>query len=242
MELTVLGKYGPFPKESGGTSSYLLTAGDKNILLDVGESSFSRLKGIIPPENLDAIILTHSHFDHIADMGIYNYYFEALSKRKVGFKKPLLFFFDDGSAPLKPFKTSPYFDFASIEEGKSYDLSGVKLSFNKVFHPAVCHAVTVETGDKTFVYTGDTNVFSGLYDLVSKATVFLADGCFLEKDWAEDKPHLSVAEISRLTKKCGNKSIISHLSPFYTQEEIVLEAKLYGGNCIVAVEGETYRI
>ena len=34
MKLTVLGKYGPFPKSNGATSSYLLQVGGKNILID----------------------------------------------------------------------------------------------------------------------------------------------------------------------------------------------------------------
>lgn len=242
MKLTVLGKYGPFPKENGGTSSYLLRCEGKNILLDAGESSFSRLIHILPPEKLDAIVLTHSHFDHICDTGVFIYYFEALSKRGENFKKPLLFCYDDGSPIIKTLLNSPFFEVKEISLNKTFDLGGVNLGFSLVKHPAVTHAVTIKSEGKIFVYTGDTNLFDGLYNLVSPSDAFLADGGLLEKDWKAEKPHLSVGKISELSKKCANKSIISHLNPLYTEEEICAEAEKFGGNFVVAKEGETYEI
>ena len=241
MKLTVLGKYGPFPKANGGTSSYLLECEGKNILLDAGEGSLSRLSAILKPEKLDAIVLTHSHYDHVCDIGVYNYYFEFLSKTGKEFKKPLLFFFDDGSPSLAPARTSPYFEKVEIADGFIYDLGGVSLSFTKVNHPALCHAVTVRS-EKTFVYSGDTNLCPALEPLFSSADTFLAGGGFLFADWTKENPHLSVKHVSEFSKKFGNKSIISHLNPFYNEEDVKKEALLGGGNCVVAQEGETYLI
>ena len=242
MKLTVLGKYGPFPKGNGGTSSYLLNCEDKTVLLDAGESSFSRLVNIMPPEKLDAIVLTHSHFDHICDAGVFNYYFERLSRSAEKFEKPLLFYFDDGKPSLFPVKNSPYFNLVEIYDGFKYKLGKNELTFNKVAHPVICHAVTVKENGRTFVYTGDTNLFDGLSDIIAPSDAFLADGGFLSADWTDKKPHMSVRQVSELSKKCGNKAIISHLNPFYTEREIFEEAKSGGGDFIIAQEGETYTI
>ena len=66
MKLTVLGKYGPFPRPNGGTSSYLLQVDGKNILIDCGAGAFSRLTNIIKPEEIDVIFL--SHFQLVYDI------------------------------------------------------------------------------------------------------------------------------------------------------------------------------
>ena len=70
----------------------------------------------------------------------------------------------------------------------------------------------------------------------------LADGGFLKKDWAELKPHLSVEHIVEYTNKYGNKSIISHINPKYTEEELQNVIAKAEGKCLIAQEGKTYEI
>jgi ribonuclease BN (tRNA processing enzyme) len=73
MKLTVLGNNGPFPSAGGACSGYLITEGDKNILIDCGNGVLANLQRFIPIEELDAIILTHLHSDHMSDMMILRY-------------------------------------------------------------------------------------------------------------------------------------------------------------------------
>ena len=77
MELTVLGKYGPFPKEGGATSSYLLKVDGKVILIDCGAGSVSRLLKHARIEDIDVIIVSHFHFDHSSDLGVLIYWIES---------------------------------------------------------------------------------------------------------------------------------------------------------------------
>lgn len=242
MKLTVLGKYGPFSKAGGGTSSYLFQGGGKNILLDAGEGSFSRLCKFIEPNSLDAIILTHSHYDHICDVGIYGYYFESLLRKDKSAYKPVIYLFNDKTPYISAIANMPFFTVRDIYDGMKTNIGDLLVEFIAVKHPVPCYAVKISDGNKKFVYTGDTNVFDGLEKLVGGADTFLADGCFLHRDWAEDKPHLSVKMISELTKKCGNRAIISHLNPLYDELEIEAEIKNCHGNASVADEGKTYEL
>ena len=68
MELTVLGRCGPFPAPGEACSGYLLKCGGKNIMLDFGSGVFSRLYGLLPQLEVDAVVLSHLHSDHMADM------------------------------------------------------------------------------------------------------------------------------------------------------------------------------
>jgi len=55
--------------KSGNTNCYLINTGNKNILVDTGtiadEQFLQKLKAKIPLEQIDLIILTHGHYDHV---------------------------------------------------------------------------------------------------------------------------------------------------------------------------------
>ena len=68
MRLTILGNNGPFPAPGGATSGYLLTSGETRICFDLGSGTLSRLTALTPPEELTALVLSHWHYDHCADV------------------------------------------------------------------------------------------------------------------------------------------------------------------------------
>ncbi len=55
--------------KSGNTNCYLLKVEDKNILIDTGTVSdktfLKKLSSAVKPSELDLVILTHSHYDHV---------------------------------------------------------------------------------------------------------------------------------------------------------------------------------
>ncbi|MCG8541098.1 MAG: MBL fold metallo-hydrolase, partial [Clostridia bacterium] len=66
MKITILGNSGPYPRAGGACSGYLLEEDDIKILIDCGNGVLSRLLGMIESlEDIDAIILSHLHSDHI---------------------------------------------------------------------------------------------------------------------------------------------------------------------------------
>lgn len=241
MRVTVLGKYGPYPKAGGGTSSYLLEADGKYILLDAGEGSFSRLYAVIPPEKLSAVVITHYHADHCCDLGVYNYYFESLSRRGISFEKPTLFSLKDDSPLASAALSSPYFRYKEVVGGSAAEVGNVRLVFFDVRHPVPCLGVKVFAEGKVFAYTGDTNVCPALDELFAKSDLVLADGGLLGRDYMPGKPHLSVALIGEYSDKYGVKSIISHFSPVYDPDEISREAAGHS-RVVLAEEGKTYGI
>ena len=241
MKLTVLGKYGPFPKEGGATSSYLLNVNGKNILLDCGAGSVSRLLKYIKPEDIDVIMLSHFHLDHSSDIGVLSYYYQVLTAN--GFnKKPLLFCPEGGGPLFEMVENSPYFEVSVVRGGEISMLDDIDFEFFPMRHPVESVGVKISCGGKTFAYTGDTNVCDSVEDLCDGADLVLADGGFLKKDWAELKPHLSVEHIVEYTNKYGNKSIISHINPKYTEEELQNVIAKAEGKCLIAQEGKTYEI
>ena len=70
MRLTILGNNGPYPAAGGACSSYLLESdsGSTAILVDCGAGALARLEERLPIERLDAVVLSHLHYDHMSDM------------------------------------------------------------------------------------------------------------------------------------------------------------------------------
>lgn len=239
MKLTVLGKYGPFPKEGGATSSYLLNCNGINILLDLGAGAFSRLSQKINPQDVDIIIISHFHFDHSSDLGVLNYYYQRIFSNG-NFKKPTLFCPSQDGAFAETLINNQYFSVKTVEDGDVVIEKGIRFEFFEMNHPVKCVGVKIFDGVKTFAYTGDSNISENLDRLYSHADLVLGDGAFLLKDWNESRPHLSVSHIVDLTNKWGNRSIISHINPDYSEMDIKNE--IGNSNCEVAVEGLEYEL
>lgn len=242
MRLTVLGKYGPFPKPLGGTSSYLLQSGETAILLDAGECSFTRLSSIIAPESLSAIVITHFHHDHTADLGVYSYYFERLYNSGKINKFPLLVCPDDDSAAAKAYRSSPFFDVKTVNDGDAVAIGKATARFFRMNHPVATLGVKISGEGKVFAYTGDTNLSENLVPLAKNCDLLLADGCFTDKDWTDKKPHLSVGKVCDLCLKLGVKGIVSHINPSYDEREIAEEIRSSGADCLIAEEFGIYEI
>ena len=70
MKITVIGFWGGYPAKNEASSGYLLEYGDYRILLDCGSGVLSELQNHMRPEELHAVVLSHYHPDHIADVGV----------------------------------------------------------------------------------------------------------------------------------------------------------------------------
>ena len=80
MKLTIIGWCGAYPEANEATSGYLVQTEKVNILLDCGSGVLSLLQNYILLEELDAVILSHYHGDHIADIQSLQYSTEIMYK------------------------------------------------------------------------------------------------------------------------------------------------------------------
>ncbi len=69
MKLTVLGSGTYLPDPERGAPGFLLQHGTTNVLVDCGSGTLQRLaRAGFDPVGLDAIVITHRHIDHCADL------------------------------------------------------------------------------------------------------------------------------------------------------------------------------
>lgn len=213
MQLTVLGCQGAYPNKENGTTSYLLQSGSYNLLIDAGSNTFSYLRQIIDPFDIDSVIITHYHHDHIADLGVLQYY---LQLNEINSSKRILPIYGHTEDQCHFSDLS----LMNVSEGLEYtedsilDLGPFKISFLRTIHPVPTFALRIseKTTNKVLVFTADTGYLEELIPFAKDADVFLTDTYFLS-DHRKHHAHLSTIETGEIARKANVKSIIlSHLN------------------------------
>ncbi|KAL0225967.1 hypothetical protein P9112_013295 [Eukaryota sp. TZLM1-RC] len=73
MKLTVIGHWAGYPKANDATSGYLLQHDGFNVLIDCGSGVLSNMLHFVSYTELHAVVISHYHHDHIADVGPLQY-------------------------------------------------------------------------------------------------------------------------------------------------------------------------
>src|SRR4051812_20174437 len=73
MRVTVLGKSPSWQDVDGACSGYLIAEGDTHVVLDMGNGVFGKLRRFRDYTEIDAVVLSHLHADHILDVVPYSY-------------------------------------------------------------------------------------------------------------------------------------------------------------------------
>src|SRR5216117_1824429 len=68
MRLTVLGGCGAWPAAGQACSGYLLEHEGFRLLIDPGYATLTRLLEVSSAERVDAVLVSHGHPDHCADL------------------------------------------------------------------------------------------------------------------------------------------------------------------------------
>ena len=224
MFLRLLGVNGPYPASNGATSGYLLEANGLHLQLDFGSGVLSRLTGFFPPEDLDAIFLSHWHFDHTCDLLPLIYRLEALGKT-ISIYAPE----DESSAIRRIVAGVKCFDLRTIAPGSECMLGkaeNVRLLVGPARHPVPGVSFRVEAEGKVFGYTGDTNTLPELKNFFHGCDLLLADGLFPVTNWAEGKPHLSAALAAELARDAdAAQLVLTHFNPVYSPSILLREAR-----------------
>ena len=81
MKLTVLGKYGPFPHPGGACSRTSSRVRAAPAAARPWERHAFRLLRLVPALHIDAVLISHLHSDHMADLLILRYALQQYNAR-----------------------------------------------------------------------------------------------------------------------------------------------------------------
>ena len=222
MLLTVLGRYGPYPRPGGACSGYLVEDGTTRVLIDCGAGVLSRLMEYVRPEDLDAIVLSHLHFDHCSDLFVMRYALDqqdvpqGTEKRRVPLYLP-----DEPFETRKAITTGALFDPHVVKGGDEVAIGSLTFAFTPMAHPVPVNGMRITAADgKVLFFTGDTKPYPGMEHGPLNADALLADACFV--DASQTGPHLNVKEACQLARDAGVGTLyLTHLWGKLDTEESV---------------------
>ncbi len=245
MQLTVLGRYAPVPPRGGATTGYLLQYERHNILLDCGAGTLSHLPEGVTIHDLNAIVLSHLHSDHIADLAVLRYGID-IGLREGSRSQPLTIYAP--TEPAEEFARLAYRESVQavpVSPDQPLEIYGLRFSFVRTNHPMPCHAMRIADGEKVLVYTADTGLSPAVDELAHGADILLVEASLLEEDRRFNTVgHLTAREAAEMGQRAGAKrTLLSHLWMDYNLEELLAEARAVAGDKVeLAVEGKMYQL
>ncbi|NLY42590.1 MAG: MBL fold metallo-hydrolase [Clostridiaceae bacterium] len=244
MKLTILGNNGPYQAAGGACSGYLVETGNAKVLMDCGNGVLANLQKICTFEELDAILLSHLHSDHVSDMAVLKY--ALVIKNTRGLSNKIIPVY----APRTPedeynrLNVENAFSLHPIGEDLKIEIKDLTFTFKPMKHPVESYAICIETEGKRFVYSGDTAWTENLIDFSKGADLLLVDAGLQHKDKVDENvPHLTSLEIGILAKQAGVKRVmLTHFWPGHDLEVSLQEAKQNFDNTELSVLMKTYEL
>jgi ribonuclease BN (tRNA processing enzyme) len=222
-------------------SGYLVTAGGSRILLDCGPGVLSSLlaRDAAP---LDAIVLSHLHFDHVADLiplG-FAHVFGLASE----WKAPALYAPPGGQERLRQLCEAAGhgadhletcgLTVADYDPAAGLAIGDARLTFRDLVHPGVSRAIRIEAGGAALVYSGDTAVTPALGKHAAGADLLLTEATALPSS----NVHLPAAEAGRVAREAGCKALVlTHLDVRERAPALRQAREAFGGPVHAAVPG-----
>lgn len=242
MKLTILGNYGPFPAAGGACSSYLLQLdGGENIILDMGSGSLSQLQKHIAIPDIDAVILSHLHFDHIADALLLRYALNVYANNVPLQKKIKLFLPQTPKPVFDMLAEEGLYEVHVLTPGYKAHIGAATFAVTQMRHPVETYGVHIEEQGKAFAYTADTALCDELLPLLKNADIALVEAGERSTQKAEaGGAHLSVEQACIAAQTAGVRQlVVTHTLPLFHKQDLLKEIKSRGA---LAAGGQIYTI
>lgn len=244
MHVIPLGIWGGYPKANGATSAFLLQHEGFHCLVDCGSGVLSSLQNYLPLEQLDAVVLTHYHADHIADIGSLQY------SRLIQYylqEKPEILPIYGHTKDKEQFAKLSYKDRTigqSIEEDQTMEIGPFTVSFCQTDHPVHCLALKFSVDERSVIFTADTAWHKPLIDFSKGANLLISEANLFEEHIGISPGHMGGSEAGKLARLAEvDQLVLTHL-PLHGDITEILDAAQteFKGPTEIAVVGKCYKV
>jgi ribonuclease BN (tRNA processing enzyme) len=222
MRLTVLGRSPASPNPGEACAGYLVEEGGSRVLLDIGPGVVAQLVNRHHPDELDAVVVSHMHADHMLDLVTLRYVYPWRARPS---DKRLRVVMPPGSADqvldlARGVGNARHFEDCfrlSEHDGRStMAFGGLSLHPIETQHYIPCWGFRIEAGGRRLAYTADTAPCGGLSDLADAADLLLSEATLrtLDEDAAPPEPrgHLTPAEAGTAAREgTSRRLMLTHL-------------------------------
>lgn len=241
MKLTVNGFWGGYPAAYGATSSYILESNGFKLLLDCGSGALSRLQTKMDVMDIGAVILSHYHFDHIADIGVLQYAWKVQNILKETNLQLSIYGHQENMTEYQKLNHDNTKAHA-YNPAEPLQIGPFVIRFLKTNHPVPCYAMRISNGQSTIVYTADSSYKEEFIEFSKDADLLITDSNFYKGMDGSGAGHMTSTECAHIAKEAQVKELwLSHLPHFGTITDLKDQAEeIFEGTIRLADEGLTW--
>lgn len=237
MELVVLGAGGGWAAPGGAACGYLLSADGFRLWVDLGTGTMANLQEHAELMDVDAVAVSHRHFDHFLD--IYPFY--------------LARWYGTGRPPIPLFAPPGMFEHALqieqglpaafvstvVEPGQDFEAGPFRVRTAAMRHPVPTLGMRFELNGAALAYSADSGPTDELVRVADGADVFLAEATWIDPPSWADPIHMTSSETGEIARRAGvGRLVVTHVWPTNPKETVVERAaEAFGGPVELAVEG-----
>lgn len=272
MKLTIIGCSGSMSGPCSSASSYLVQARAAgadgvertwSLVMDLGPGSMGQMLNYLDPAELDGLLISHCHADHMVDMvGMHVY----RRWNPAGALGPVLTI---GPAELldrlngvdgtvreeEDYATE--FTFMTAVPGQGVQVGPFRVTPFAALHPVESYGYRVEgpaeegEGQVSLAFTGDTDLCAGIEAMSDGVDLLLAEAAFTEQGTEPRGMHLTGRRAGQLAagtsgeggRAAAGRLVLTHIQPWTDTQVPAGEAReVYDGPVEVAATGVTWTI
>lgn len=241
MKVKVIGFWGGYPARDAASSLYILEKDNFILALDMGSGALVKLQKYINVTEIDTVLLSHYHADHIADIGVLQHAL-LIQSLITGDQKvlPIYGHTEDETEFLK--LNHDYTEAKRYDPNNTLKIGPFFIRFLKTNHSVPCYGMRITDGKKTIVYTADSAYQDEWIKFSRNADLLLADCNFYADQDGSIAGHMTSKEVGIIAECAKVKEVIlTHLPHYGNHEQLVEEAqKEFNGKIKLAYEGLTW--
>lgn len=255
MRITVLGKSPAWQDAGGACSGYLIEDDAVSLLLDCGSGVFGKLRSRIDYLDLDAVLITHLHADHVLDLVPFASALAYSPRQQVRAPaRPVLHAPPGGrdafralcaGAAMASEHIERSFELREYDPGGTLRIGRLEVRWCPVAHfvPANAVAVSSPAGDR-FTFSADTGPSESLVEFARDADLLLIEATLPDPESAGPRGHLTPYEAGEHGRRAGvGRLVLTHLSDELDAERAREEAaSSFGAAVELAGEGAVYEL
>ncbi|MDQ0429784.1 ribonuclease BN (tRNA processing enzyme) [Planomicrobium stackebrandtii] len=244
MKIIPIGIWGGYPNKNEATSAFLIEQDGFRCLVDCGSGVLAAVQNYTALRELDAVVISHYHPDHIADIGVLQHAAMVGMQLKEWDTPLFIHAHDKDAAEFEKLSYKGVTEGRAIQASETLELGPWQVTFCETVHPVYCLAMKFTANGRAAVFTADTSWKEELVEFSRGADLLVAESNLYEKYIGIIQGHLSGSQAGELAERAGAKQLLlTHLPQYGELDEILQAAKSsYSGEVEFAVIGKSYEI